>query len=79
MSNLQEALKTQDFVITGEVGPPKGTNLHHIKEGAELLRGKVAAINVTDIQTAVMRLGSLAVSAKLVEWGLEPVFHRTVR
>jgi len=79
MSKLQEALRSDAFVFTGEVGPAKGTNIEHVKEGAELLRDKVVAINVTDIQTAVMRLGSLAVCHLLVEWGLEPVFQMVCR
>ena len=79
MSKLQQSLAEGRFTFTGEVGPPKGTNLHHALEGAELMKDKVAAINVTDLQTAVMRLGSLAVCAKLVERGIEPVFQMVCR
>ena len=79
MSKLQEALESGRFVFTGEVGPAKGINIEHVKEGAELLRGKVVAVNVTDIQTAVMRLGSLAVCHFLVDWGLEPIFQMVCR
>ena len=79
MSKLQEELASGQFVFTGEVGPPKGVDMHHAMEGADLMREAVTAINVTDIQTAVMRLGSLAVSAKLVERGIEPVFQMVCR
>ena len=79
MSKLQEKVACEEFVFTGEVGPPKGTDISHCMHGADLMRDKVVAINVTDIQTAVMRLGSLAVSAKLVEAGLEPVFQMVCR
>ncbi len=79
MSKLQQSLDAGHFTFTGEVGPPKGVDLTHVIEGAEAMKDKVAAINVTDIQTAVMRLGSLAVSAKLVERGMEPVFQMVCR
>jgi 5,10-methylenetetrahydrofolate reductase len=79
MSKLQQSLEAGHFTFTGEVGPPKGTDYHHAMEGAEMMRDKVAAINVTDIQTAVMRLGSMAVCAKLAERGIEPVFQMVCR
>lgn len=79
MSKLQESLAAGRFTFTGEVGPPKGIDMTHVMEGAEMMKDKVAAINVTDIQTAVMRLGSLAVSAKLVQHGVEPVFQMVCR
>jgi len=79
MSKLRQALESGKFVITGEVGPPKGVDLgaclHHARE----LRDKVVAINVTDLQSAVMRIGSMVVCAKLVEQGLEPVYQLTCR
>lgn len=77
--NLEEKLKNGKFVITSEVGPPKGTNiLPHIEE-AEKLRSRIDAFNVTDIQSSVMRLGSLAVCRLLFEKGVEPVFQLTCR
>jgi len=79
MSKLQESLQSGRFTITGEVGPPKGTDLSHCLHGAEVMKDSVVAVNVTDIQTAVMRLGSLVVSAKLVERGIEPVFQMVCR
>jgi methylenetetrahydrofolate reductase (NADPH) len=79
MSKLKLQLERGEFVVTGEVGPPKGVDLKDCLHDAEILRGKVTAINVTDLQSAVMRIGSLAVSAKLLEKGLEPVFQLTCR
>ena len=77
--NLEEKLKNGKFVITSEIGPPKGTNiLPHIEE-AEKLRSRIDAFNVTDIQSSVMRLGSLAVCRLLFEKGVEPVFQLTCR
>ncbi len=79
MSKLLESLQAGQFTITGEIGPPKGTDISHCMHGADLMKKKVVAVNVTDIQTAVMRVGSLAVSAKLVERGIEPVFQMVCR
>jgi 5,10-methylenetetrahydrofolate reductase len=79
MSKFSEALARGDFVVTGEIGPPKGTNIEKCLEDAEHLRGKVVAINVTDIQSAVMRFGSLATCHLLAERGLEPIFQMVCR
>jgi len=79
MSKLQQTLEEGKFVVTGEIGPPKGVDLEKCLHDAEKLRNKVVAINVTDLQSAVMRIGSLAVSAKLVQRGLEPVYQLTCR
>ena len=79
MSKLQESFAAGKFTYTGEVGPPKGIDLTHVLEGAAMMTDHVSAINVTDLQTAVMRIGSMAVSAKLVENGHEPVFQMVCR
>jgi len=79
MSNFSEALAAGKFVVTGEIGPPKGTNVDPMFEEAEHLRGKVTAINVTDIQSSVMRLSSLAVCIRLKQMGLEPVLQMVCR
>jgi 5,10-methylenetetrahydrofolate reductase len=79
MSNLSEALKSGKFVVTAEIGPPKGVDIREMLEDAELLRDRIDAINVTDQQSSVMRLGSLATCRLLQERGLEPVFQMTCR
>jgi len=79
MSKLQESLASGKFTITGEIGPPKGTDITHCMHGADIMKDRVVAVNVTDIQTAVMRVGSLVVSGKLVERGIEPVFQMVCR
>jgi methylenetetrahydrofolate reductase (NADPH) len=79
MSKLSEQLQSGKFVVTSEIGPPKGVNLEKCLAEAERFGDMVAAINVTDLQSAVMRIGSLAVCAKLVERGLEPIFQLTCR
>jgi len=80
MSTLQQRLEAGEFVVTGEIGPPKGTNIEPVlHEAEEFLKGKVSAVNVTDIQTAVMRVGSLAMCKLLTEKGIEPVFQMVCR
>jgi len=80
MSQLRDQLETGNFVVTGEIGPPKGTHVEPaLHEAVEHLKGRVAAVNVTDIQTAVMRLGSMAVCHLLIDHGIEPVFQMVCR
>jgi len=79
MSNLSQALKSGKFVVTAEVGPPKGVDIKEMLDDAELFRGRVDAINVTDQQSSVMRLGSLSTCRLLKERGFETVFQMTCR
>ncbi|MFC2019763.1 methylenetetrahydrofolate reductase, partial [Chloroflexota bacterium] len=65
--------------MTAEVGPLKGADTTEIKEVAELLRGKVDAANVTDQQSSVLRLGSLATCHLVKQAGVEPVLQLTCR
>ena len=82
---LKELFDKGEFVITGEVGPVKGAILRDesyvppCAKEAEDLRGYVNAINVTDNQSAVMRLGSLAACVRLKKNGLEPIYQITCR
>jgi methylenetetrahydrofolate reductase (NADPH) len=78
-SNLEKVIKAGHFAFTGECGPPKGGNVGHLKEKMEHLRGMVDAINVTDNQTAVVRMSSKAASALMVQAGLEPNFQMVCR
>ena len=66
-------------VVTDEIGPPKGIETAKLLEEAESLRGKVDAFNVTDLQSSVMRLGSLAVCAILKIKGFDPILQVTCR
>jgi methylenetetrahydrofolate reductase (NADPH) len=79
MSGLAESIAAGRFVVTAELGPPKGTDVTHLLEMAKLLRDHVDAINVTDQQSSVMMLGSLAVCHLLHQRGIEPVFQVTCR
>ena len=67
------------FVVSGEVGPPKAARAEDVLNGAKIMAPYVDVVNVTDNQSAVMRLGSLAVSHLLKEIGIEPVFQLTCR
>jgi methylenetetrahydrofolate reductase (NADH) len=78
-SNLEKVLRAGHFAFTGECGPPKGANGAHLKEKMEHLRGMVDAVNVTDNQTAVVRMSSTAASALMVQAGLEPNFQMVCR
>ena len=77
--SLKSVLESGKFVTTAEIGPMKGTSTEEINETAEILRGRVDAINVTDQQSSVMRLGSLATCHLLKKQGLDPVFQLTCR
>jgi methylenetetrahydrofolate reductase (NADPH) len=79
MMSFREALESGKFVVTAEVGPPKGTDIKNMVHHIELLRGKVDAANVTDNQSAVMRICSLAVCKIALEHGLEPILQMTCR
>jgi len=76
---LKEELESGRFVITAEICPPRGTDVTSFMEKARLLKGKIAAANVTDNQRAVMRLSSLACSVLLLKEGIDPVFQVTCR
>jgi len=77
--SLQPLFESGKFIITTEVGPPKGTDIAELEEAADVLRGRVDAANVTDQQSSVMRLGSLPVCHMLKDKGLDPVFQITCR
>ncbi|MFH1655331.1 MAG: methylenetetrahydrofolate reductase [Candidatus Omnitrophota bacterium] len=76
---FKEKIKQGKFLLTSEIGPPKGIETKELLGDAELIRDRVDAINVTDLQSSVMRLGSLAVCRLLKEKGLEPIFQMTCR
>jgi len=76
---LRDLFKQGKFVITSEIGPPKGCEIEETLKEAEMIRGKVDAINVTDNQSSVMRFGSLATCHLLIEKGFDPVFQVVCR
>jgi methylenetetrahydrofolate reductase (NADPH) len=76
---FREALHFNKFVMTAEIGPIKGVDIQEIMEDAELIKQKVDAINVTDLQSSVMRLGSMAVCHLLKDQGIDPILQMTCR
>ena len=78
-SNLKRVLSAGHFAVTGELGPPMGADAEAVKAKAEILRGCCDAYNVTDNQTAVVRMSSIAASALLLAEGLEPVMQMVCR
>ncbi len=79
MSGFEDALNTGKFVVTTEIGPPKGVSLESVFEELEYVKGRVDAVNVTDQQSAVMRLGSIVTSKFLKDNGFEPICQVTCR
>ncbi|NLK50851.1 MAG: methylenetetrahydrofolate reductase [Syntrophomonadaceae bacterium] len=78
-SNLEKVLKAGHFAVCTEIGPPKSCDAEVIKRHSETLNGYADAYNVTDNQTAIVRLSSLAASSILVTQGLDPVLQMTCR
>lgn len=78
-SNLEKVLKAGHFAFTGECGPPKGANVEHLRKKIEPLKGMVDAVNVTDNQTAVVRMSSWAASTIMCQEGVEPNFQMVCR
>jgi 5,10-methylenetetrahydrofolate reductase len=76
---ITELFQRGEFVVTAEVGPPKGFHIDHLLgEAEEYLKG-VTAINVTDCQSSVMRLGSLVTCKALKDKGFNAIFQLTCR
>ena len=78
-SNLEKVLKAGHFAFTGELGPPRGCDVNEVVEKAQHLKGNVDAVNITDNQTAMVRMSSWAASLLLLKEGLEPNFQMVCR
>ncbi|HDZ91067.1 MAG: methylenetetrahydrofolate reductase [Deltaproteobacteria bacterium] len=79
MSHLKQILEKGEFAVTAECGPPKGADSEIVLRKGDLLRDKVDAVNVTDNQTAIVRMSSLAACTLLRGAGLDPVLQMVVR
>ncbi len=79
MSLLKEALEAGKFGITAEMAPPKGCDFSEQMEAAELLKGKVHGVNVTDMQSASLKATGLGLCIKLKQAGIEPILQMTGR
>ena len=72
---FKECLDSGKFVVVAELQPPKGNDISEVFQNADLLKGRVDAINVPELQNAIMRLGSLSVCALLKAKGMEVIFN----
>jgi len=78
-SNLEKVLKAGHFAFTGELGPPRGTDAEEVRKKAAFLKGNVDAVNITDNQTAMVRMSSWAASLLIMQEGLEPNYQMVCR
>src|SRR3990172_6757880 len=78
-SNLERVLRAGHFAVTGELGPPQSADGDVIRKKAVLLRGCVDAVNITDNQTAIVRMSSIGSAVIAMQEGLEPVVQMTCR
>jgi len=78
-SNLEKVLSAGHFAVTGELGPPRGADLEEVKKKAGFLKGNVDAVNITDNQTAIVRMASWAASIIALGEGLEPNYQMVCR
>jgi methylenetetrahydrofolate reductase (NADPH) len=78
-SRLEKVLESGAFAVTSECGPPRGADPEVIREKGRLLEGTVDAINVTDNQTSVVRMSSIAACVILKEMGFDPIVQMTTR
>jgi methylenetetrahydrofolate reductase (NADPH) len=78
-SNLERVFASGAFAVTGELGPPKSADVEVIKNKAAYLKDMVDAVNITDNQTAIVRMSSIAAGRLAMDEGLEPVIQITCR
>jgi 5,10-methylenetetrahydrofolate reductase len=78
-SNLEKAFAAGEFVVTSELGPPKSADAELIEKKASYLRGCVDAVNITDNQTAIVRVSSIATAKLALDAGIEPIMQVTCR
>ena len=79
MRTFYESLKAGEFVVTSELNPPKGTDLSHLINKAEILRGMVHAFNLTDSAGSNMTMGNIAVANILSAAGFDPILQVACR
>ncbi|TET55054.1 MAG: methylenetetrahydrofolate reductase [Actinobacteria bacterium] len=78
-SNLEKVLNSGEFAVTAELGPPKGADAKVVLDKAAILKGEADAVNITDCQTAIVRMSSIAASNLIKDKGLEPIVQMTCR
>ena len=78
-SRLERILSAGEFAVTGELGPPQSADAQVIRDKARLLSGCCDAVNITDNQTAIVRMSSIGAGALVVQGGLGPIIQMTCR
>jgi len=78
-SRLERVLTSGEFAVTGELGPPKNGDPEVVRKKARILKGHVDAVNITDCQTAIVRMSSIAAGLLTLSEGVEPVIQMTCR
>ena len=78
-SKLEKILRAGIFAVTAELGPPQNADINVIREKAALLKGNCDAVNLTDNQTAIVRMSSIGAGALVLQEGLEPVIQMVCR
>jgi methylenetetrahydrofolate reductase (NADPH) len=78
-SNLEKVFVNGHFAVTAELGPPKNNDVSVIKRKVDFLRGYIDAVNITDNQTAIVRMSSIATSVFVIQMGMEPVMQMVTR
>ena len=78
-SRLEKLLRAGHFVATGELGPPQSADGEVIRRKAQLLEGKCDAVNITDNQTAIVRMSSIGSGVICLQEGVEPIIQMTCR
>ncbi|MGE5257858.1 MAG: methylenetetrahydrofolate reductase [Hyphomicrobiales bacterium] len=78
-SNLEKVLAAGHFAFTGELGPPRGAHAEEVRKKAQYLKGRVDSVNITDNQTAVVRMASWAACLLLIQEGIEPNYQMVCR
>lgn len=79
MSRLRDALERGEFVVTGEIAPPRGSDVSAMRTSVETLAPHCTALNVTDNQGASLHMSSLGASKMILDMGIEPIFQQTCR
>lgn len=78
-SKLHKILDSGQFAVTAEIGPPKHASAHGVRHHAQMLKEHVDATNITDCQTAIVRMSSIAAGVHILDCGIEPIVQMTCR
>lgn len=78
-SKLEKILRQGEFAVTAEIGPPKHASAEDIKHHAQMFKDHIDASNITDCQTAIVRLSSIAAAVHIKREGIDPIVQMTCR